>query len=318
MRPRSSSVLLVAIFAALGLGAHAILAQVVSHATEAGVTRQVNPEEGNQETQLDSQTTAEPPDHLPSWKVTGDSVTVIGKAPLREEELIGAYHQPRWTARRRFGETRVYVIPEGDVEFEYWLVPEIRRHGGETEVEQQFEVEMGLPRRFQVDLYGVAHKEGNFGSLALDQTKLEGRWALADWGRLWGNPAFYLEWKALDGEPDHLEGKLLLGDQLAQGLHWGANLVFEHEMGGDQTNTRELTAGLSHTVRDEKASVGAEVKLEWEDARGDRGHYDREYLLGPSFQFRPLPQAHIDVVLLAGLNEEAPRGKGIFILGWEF
>ena len=298
-----------AIFVAFWLSVHALLAQVSNPANEAA--RPQKPAE-------EAQPASEPLDHLPSWKVTGETVTVIGKAPLREEDLIGPYHQPRWTARRRFGETRVYVIPEGDVEFEYWLVPEIRRHGGETEVEQQFEVEMGLPRRFQVDLYGVAHKEGNFGSLALDETKLEARWALADWGRLWGNPALYLEWSALDGEPDHLEGKLLLGDQLAQGLHWGANFVFEHEMGGDQTNTRELTAGLGHTVRDEKLSVGAEVKLAWEDARGDRGHYNREYLLGPSFQFRPLPQAHIDVVLLAGLNEDAPRGKGIFILGWEF
>jgi hypothetical protein len=39
--------------------------------------------------------------------------------------------------------------------------------------------------------------------------------------------------------------------------------------------------------------------------------------LGPSIQIRPLPQAHLDIVLLAGLNEEAPRTKGIFILGWE-
>src|ERR1051326_7561773 len=35
-------------------------------------------------------------------------VDVIGKAPLVEEDRIGDYAQPRWTAHRRFGETRVY------------------------------------------------------------------------------------------------------------------------------------------------------------------------------------------------------------------
>ncbi len=297
-------------------GAQAILAQGINPPNEETVSHRET--DANQEPQVQTQPTPESQDHLPSWKVAGETVTVVGQAPLREEELIGSHQQPRWTARRRFGETRVYVIPEGDVEVEYWLVPELQRHGEETEIEQQFELEMGLPRRFQVDLYAVTHKQGNTGSLALDQTKLEVRWALANWGRLWGNPALYLEWVAIDKAPDHLEGKLLLGDQIAPRLHWGANLVFEHEMGGEQTNTRELTAGLSYTVRDEKFSVGPELKLAWEDTKSHRGDYVREELLGPSFQIRPLPQAHMDIVLLAGLNHDAPRAKGIFILGWEF
>lgn len=180
-----------AIFGALWLGAHALLAQAANPATEAAQS---------EEPAAEAQPASEPPGHLPSWKVTGDPVTVVGKAPLREEDLIGPYRQPRWTARRRFGETRVYVIPEGDVQFEYWLVPKLKRDGEETEIEQQLEIEIGLPRRFQLDLYAVTHKEGNTGTLALDETKLEVRWALADWGKLWGNPAVYLEWKALSGE----------------------------------------------------------------------------------------------------------------------
>jgi hypothetical protein len=260
------------------------------------------------------------PEHQPSWKIEGDSVTVIGEplSELREEERIGAYHQPRWTARRRFGETRVYVIPRGDFEFEHWLVPTYPREGGETEIDQQYEVEMGLPRRFQLDLYAVTQKTGNSGSLGLDQTKVELRWALADWGRLWGNPALYLEWIGIDNASDHVETKLLFGGEIAPRLHWGANLVFEHEMGGEQTNSYEWTGGLSYTVRDEKWSVGAETKLAWEDVKASRGTYTREVLLGPSFQFRPLPQAHLDLVTLAGLGHDSPRGKATVILGWEF
>lgn len=318
-RNRFRGFLCAGLYGVLWLGAQAAFAQVANPASEAEARDQKAGQavENGQEAPAD-QTDPGPSEHLPSWQVAGETVTVVGKAPLREEDLIGHYRQPRWTARRRFGETRVYVIPEGDVEFEYWLVPKLRRNGEETEIEQQFEVELGLPRRFQLDLYAVVHKEGNTGTLALDETKLEVRWAMADWGRLWGNPTFYLEWVAIDSAPDHVEGKLLLGDQLAPGLHWGANLVFEHEMGGEQTNAYELTVGLSHTVRDEKLSIGAETKLAWEDVKADRGNYARELLLGPSLQIRPLPQAHLDIIMLAGLNDDAPRAKGVFILGWEF
>lgn len=259
-------------------------------------------------------------DHQPSWKMVGEPVTVIGEplSDLREEDRIGAYHQPRWTARRRFDETRVYVVPQGDFEFEYWLVPEFPREGGETEVDQQYEVEIGLPHRFQLDLYTVAHKTGNSGPLGLDQTKVELRWALADWGRLWGNPTLYLEWIGINNAPDHVETKLLFGGEIAPRLHWGANLVFEHEMGGEQTNSYEGTGGLSYTIRDEKWSVGAEAKLAWEDVKASRGTYTRETLLGPSLQFRPLPRAHVDLAALAGLGHDSPKAKMILILGWEF
>ena len=56
-------------------------------------------------------------------------VNVYGQAPLREDDRIGDYAQPRWTADRLFSETRVYVIPKGKVEFEYWFNPETPRDG---------------------------------------------------------------------------------------------------------------------------------------------------------------------------------------------
>lgn len=40
-------------------------------------------------------------------------IEVNGKAPLTEEDRMGDYEQPRWTAHRRFSETRVYVIRRG-------------------------------------------------------------------------------------------------------------------------------------------------------------------------------------------------------------
>src|SRR4051812_30507173 len=39
----------------------------------------------------------------------------------KDDELIGDYAQPRWTAQRLFAGTRVYVIPKGEIDFEQWF-----------------------------------------------------------------------------------------------------------------------------------------------------------------------------------------------------
>jgi hypothetical protein len=247
-------------------------------------------------------------------------VDVNAKAPLREDDLIGDYKQPRWTADRLFSETRVYVIPKGKAEFEYWLLPETS-HDGETETATQYEIEFGLPGRIQIDLYAVGHKEGIDGAFGMTEAKAELRWAFADWGKIWGNPTIYVEWKNINNAPDHFEGKLLLGGAMASGWHWGSNLVWEHEMGGAQENSNEWTTGVSHTIKDSKIDFGMETKLALVnelDEHGSRGPFETEFLLGPSMQFRPLPQMHIDVAPLFGVTHASPRAKIFVVLGWEF
>src|SRR5436190_23170624 len=96
-------------------------------------------------------------EHVQTWRMP--AIDVYGKAPLVEEDRIGDYAQPRWTAHRRFGETRVYVIPKGMAEFEYWLIPETARDGS-TVLTSQYEMEFGLPGRFQLDLYAVSDQQG--------------------------------------------------------------------------------------------------------------------------------------------------------------
>lgn len=249
----------------------------------------------------------------------GEPLVVEGRSvsELLEENRIGSYGQPEWTKHRRFSETRVYVRPEGTAEFEYWLVPEIPASGS-TEVESQLEFEFGLPHRFQLDLYLVGHQEGNEGGYAIDEQKVEVRWAFADWDVIWGNPTAYLEWVGRDEEADKVEAKLLFGGEIDTGWHWGTNLVFEHEMGGLQANGYEVTGGVSYTLIDQKLSAGAEAKLAFEDDKLDRGSYSNEFLLGPSFQFRPVPRSHIDFAALAGLTDDSPDAKFIVVFGWEF
>jgi hypothetical protein len=237
---------------------------------------------------------------------------------LREEDRIGSYGQPEWTSHRRFAETRVYVRPEGTAEFEYWLIPETSKDGGSAETKVQYEFEFGLPWRTQLDLYLVSHQDGNEGEMVFDEQKLEVRHALADWDEIWGNPTIYLEWAANNEAPDHIEAKLLFGGEAAPSWHWGANLVFEHETGGNQENGYEITAGLSKTLVDQRFAVGAEVKAACIDDKTDRGDYTNEVLLGPSFQFRPVANAHIDVVPLFGVTDDSPETKLTLLFGWEF
>jgi hypothetical protein len=256
-----------------------------------------------------------------SWELPAITVQGQPAAELREEDAVGAYGQPRWTARRRFTEVRTYVIPQGQIQFEYWMVMTDKRHDEPSTIEHVYEVEIGLPYRFQLDLYQVFEKEGTNGKQESAETKVELRYALADYGKIWGNPTLYLEWANKSGTPDFLEGKLLLNGQIAPRWHWGANAVYEAQMGGkngDGEINRELKAAISYTVFDEKLSIGAETKVAWSDTEATRGDYTHEILLGPSIQWRPLPQMHFDVSVLFGLNDDSPVSKTAFIAGWEF
>jgi hypothetical protein len=243
------------------------------------------------------------------------AIEVHGRRLLREEDRIGAYQQPRWTAHRRFTTTRIYVVPQGFFEFEYWLRPTFDRDGV-IETEIQYEAEIGLPWRFQLDLYAVSHKQGEQGTLAQDEHKVELRWALANWGVIPTNPTLYLEWIGVSSASDHIEGKVLFGGELAPRWHWGTNLVFEHEMGGPQENSKEITAGVSYTVRDGVWSFGAETKLAFVDVKADRGNYDRAYQVGPSIQVYPIPRAHLDLVPLFDWRNDEAQLTAVF--GWEF
>ncbi|HEX8913755.1 MAG TPA: hypothetical protein VF796_15450, partial [Humisphaera sp.] len=250
---------------------------------------------------------------LPAVEVVGERLP-----ELKEEERVGPAGQPRWTADRRFPGTRIYVVPEGTIEFEYWLRPTVPRHGA-TEFRNLWEVEVGLPYRLQLDLY--FRNESVYNGESQNGQSVELRYAFADWGKIWGNPTLYVEWSRLENEPDAIEFKLLLGGELAPRWHWGVNLSDELETGGDRANEIELTAGVSYSLVDSKFSVGAEMELGFVDTHGHRGSYDEKFLfVGPCLQWRPWEAVHIDFAPLAGiaLTGDSPRFRAYFVVGYEF
>lgn len=254
-----------------------------------------------------------------SWDMPGViTISKTVKPSLKEEERIGTAAQPRWTAVRRFPTTRVYVEAEGVSQFEYWMRPTVDRDGKFVKIRNQYEYEMGLPSRFQLDLYLTTMKNGNTGSVYFEELSWEVRYALADWGMLPGNPTLYFEWITAGGDSDAFESKLLIGDELGSRWHWGVNGVFERKIGGDLGQEYALTGGLSYTVIDMKLSLGAEVKASFEDTKDNRGTFEKTYLAGPSIQWRPLLAFHIDIAGLMGLTKDSPLTEPLIVAGWEF
>lgn len=253
---------------------------------------------------------------LRSWELP--PVSVVGEAPkeLREEELIGAYGQPRWTATRRFPTTRVYVIPEGKVEVEGWARGTFERDGV-TEWRFLQELEIGLPHRFQLDLY-LREDYDTEDTELLWGGQFELRWALADWGEIWGNPTLYLEYIALEDRPDKIEPKLLLGGEIASRWHWGANLVAEFELGGEEEYEYKLTTGLSYSLIDSVLQVGIEDILTLSDTESDRGDFSTSLVIGPSIQWKPMPPLTVNVAPLVGVTDDSPEVQLWINVGWEF
>ena len=258
-----------------------------------------------------------PARHVGTWELPAIVIEGERPSPLREEERVGSYAQPRWTTHRRFPRTRIYVVPAGKVESEYWLRLDVPRDHGPTEVQNFYEFEFGLPHRVQFDLYLVSRSEGEGGATYLDQL-FELRYALADWGKIPGNPTLYLEYALLDEAADKIEAKLLLGDEITTGWHWGANLVYEGEVSGDEEHEYSVTGGLSRTLVDEKLSLGAEAEVAFADVAGDRGDFSDSVYVGPSVQYRPLPNTHLNLAPLFGVTGDSNAIKAFLNFGWEF
>ena len=247
------------------------------------------------------------------------TVDVQDRAPgaLREEAPIGAYGQPAWVKSRRFATTRVHIQRDPwEVSFEQWWRG--RLNGGDWSHRFQEEIEIGLPGRFQIDLYeDWTLEDGEADHLDF---AAEVRWGLADWGVIPLNPALYLEYKWTDPSRggDVIEPKLLLGTEIVPGLHYGLNFVYERELSGEEAEEFQITQGLSYSVIDEVLGVGIEAKYVRETVKGERSNPEHKFQLGPSLQWRPRQNVHLDLVALAGLNEEAPDLETWLVFGIEF
>lgn len=237
---------------------------------------------------------------------------------MQESAPVGPYNQPEWTTARRFPTTRVYVQqPPWGMAVEQWWRSRWYRDGTDKQQFQE-EFEIGLPHRFQFDIYENWLKDRQ-GRVRHDNVALELRWALADWGKILLNPTLYGEWKfSSAGNPDVYELKLLLGEEITPRWHWGLNFIYEQEVGGGRATELAVSQAISYTLLDGKLSLGAEVKFVHETEIGSRGNPEIIVELGPSLQWRPTAHTHLDIVPLFGVTGHSPHVESFIVFGFDF
>jgi hypothetical protein len=246
------------------------------------------------------------------------SATRIGPRDMR---LYGANKQPEWTTERPFATTRAYVLAPNQIEVEQWVRTRLPR-GEAPDHSLQTEVGFGLPGRFQVDLYELWGHHGHNAPTKHDGVAVEGRYALGEWGRIMFNPTLYLEYTQLHRAPDHVEGKILLAENFCD-WRWAGNLSYDQQMGGLRATEIALSTGLSHPIIDSQLSAGAEAKYSRVTGIGFRADEDaiNELLLGPTLQWRPINNMHVDFAPLFGLthgDRRDPRLEVYLIVGFDF
>lgn len=237
------------------------------------------------------------------------------KVPLMTK--VGPYGQPLWTTIRMFPSTRVYVMnPPGTAMYEKWFDVRQRRDGP-AQIRMRDEFTFGLGKRLQLDLYSHTVYDGYNGD---KQFKWRGfswefRYALADWGKLWGNPTVYFETKMLDGRWG-IEPKLLLGDRVGENGVWGINLIYE----GNLSRIKELredeyayTASYASIINNE-LTLGLSHMFRYNDYGGG----SKEIYLGPLIQYRFSNKAYLSVEHMPGINKNAYQSRSLIIFGWRF
>lgn len=249
-------------------------------------------------------------------QTTLPGVTVTG-SPLKEEAVVGPYEQPEWTQERRFPTTRVYLQqPPWGIGVEQWVRSKFY-DGDRGKHRIQEEVEIGLPYRFQIDIYDNWERTES-GTLYHDNVAGEVRYALADWGKIPLNPTVYAEFKLKDEGANVAEYKLLLGEELGAGWHWGANAAYEYDLGGEKAKEYAASMAVSKAIIDSKLSVGIECLFASESTAETRDEPENSLNIGPSIQWRPTKQSHLDLVAMPGFTEDAPDWLTFFVLGYNF
>ncbi len=134
---------------------------------------------------------------------------VVEAKRLDPFDTVGEYNQPVWTTTRMFPSTRAYVMtPPGNVKYEKWFDFRDRRDGP-TQIRMRDEIAIGLGNRLELDLYAHTVYDGPSDAREFNWRGFswEIRYALADWGKIPGNPTLYFEHKLINGR-EGIEPKL--------------------------------------------------------------------------------------------------------------
>ena len=252
-------------------------------------------------------------DTIKATVTMNEVIVTTKKHPLQTR--VGEYNQPLWSTIRMFPSTRVYVMnPPGTGMYEKWF--DIRdRRNGPAQVRMRDEFTFGLGKRLQVDLYSHTVYDGEAGNktFAWRGFSWEVRYALADWGKIWGNPTLYFEHKLLNGNMG-IEPKLLLGDNLGTNGIWGLNLIYEANLAPTREGQEREYAGTASYgyILNNDITVGASTMYRNNDGNST------ELYIGPLLQYRFNGRTSLSIEVMPGLTQESKSSRSTVILAWRF
>ena len=242
---------------------------------------------------------------------------VVGAKKVPLMTRVGEYNQPLWSTIRMFPSTRVYIMnPPNTVMYEKWF--DIRqRRNGPAQIRMRDEFTFGLGKRLQLDVYSHTVYDGYNGDKEFKWRGFswEFRYALADWGKIWGNPTIYWETKMLDGRLG-IEPKILLGDRIGRNGVWGFNAIYEGNLAGtkeEQEREYAYTASYAKILNND-LTLGVSHMFRYNDYEGG----SQEWYLGPLVQYRFTNKAYLNVEHMPGLNQDAKLSRTTIIFGWRF
>lgn len=257
------------------------------------------------------------------------------------DELPGAYGAPGAFSRSRFSPfTTAYVLPPGSVYAALIYEGNAFRHGPPDHTFTQ-EVEVGLPYRFGL---AVENRIERFvGETENSSFSIEGRWALADWGKIPLNPTLFAEYKFGTGKilheegpppppeeaeagggppdrPDAYEFRLLLSQEFGGRFEWALNAFFEKENTGDRGREWGLAQSIQTPILlpRERLKAGLEMKYQNFTVKDTRGSPIHRFGIGPSFSFKPAAHMRFDLAPLFGVTKDSPRVQVFAIFSYVF
>lgn len=229
-------------------------------------------------------------------------------------DTVGPYNQPVWTTTRMFPSTRAYVMtPPGNVKYEKWFDFRDRRDGP-TQVRMRDEIAIGLGKRLELDLYAHTVYDGPSDNREFNWRGFswEIRYALADWGKIPGNPTLYFEHKLINGR-EQIEPKLLLSDRVGEtNWIWAANIIYEANIASTRANQEReyaVTASLGNIVTSD-LMIGATAHYRTYD-------YDKnikELYFGPALNYRINPEARISFEYMPRITEQGYYDSRSFMI----
>ncbi len=266
------------------------------------------------------------------------------------EEIVGPYHQPRWSARGRFSaDTDVYVLPPYSFYLDLDYHGTFPRQGKPDHLFTQ-EYELGLPCRIQFAF--EFDEESQDGQRQIPFAVVEGRYALADWGKIPLNPTLLAEYswgigkaypvqpgqnqekesggtgdnaviadtlrQATKDVPDSWEVRLLLGQEIGKNVEFAANIFYDQDTGGDREREMGFSTACSYAIRGEALKVGLETSYRNVSQHGQRSKAGNIFELGPSFTFKPSPHTRFDVAPLFGATSDSPHLEIFTIFSIDF